>query len=350
MLDYDDFYKHIKFNGDVISNDSKYIEEFIQVLKKIFEKIILNQVYFDRDYYEEKYCPIEDELSKINFNIIALPVNNAWYDMENNTINISVYMLEMFIKLYSFEETEIKVNEKDIISLDALETLLNDPELRMMRRKAFKKYWKKNSKIIVDERKTIHLQWRIEYILNHFDDRRMIQGLEIVFRHEMAHWHIKRIKKNVREKEMCEIEEKLIYVIREQGFYQSYDYLSTHPETIVLWCEEIYADLIAIDMSHHICDGQLSEQKDMFIAIAMYYTLLRAEEVKNIKTITIQKTHPPTLLRERTVFFLLAETNKSSVLEYAIYTAGAWMAIRSVFETIFDDIIIETNENFKNNR
>lgn len=121
---------------------------------------------------------------------------------------------------------------------------------------------------------------------------------------------------------------------------------------IDLWCEEIYADIIAIDMSLSECEktNQKSENiKKVFIATAVYYTLLRAEEVRNINTIMVQSTHPPTLVREATVFCLLAETNKMSVEKFAVQVAGAWTMIREIYEMIFRDIMVEENERFKNN-
>lgn len=67
--------------------EGRDVGKWIRILNKTFANIIINQVYFEEGCYEEKYCPIEEKLSNITFNIITFSVNNAWYEMENTTIN-----------------------------------------------------------------------------------------------------------------------------------------------------------------------------------------------------------------------------------------------------------------------
>ena len=320
--------------------------------KRLFAGMFACQIYFSPEYYEIQYLPIENEAKKINLNIVGMPVNNAWYDIKDNTINISVYTIEQTLKLYNFTKVELLEKIGDSICLDDYVAILNNSELRKKGNNFWKNYWKKECRIYEDENGIFHLEWSLEQIFKYYNKKNMLQGFELIFRHEMIHWNVKHFKKEVKEKRIKKIREKMFYIIDKLGFGKTFEYLQKYKMAIDLWCEEIYADIIAIDMSLSECEktNQKSENiKKVFIATAVYYTLLRAEEVRNINTIMVQSTHPPTLVREATVFCLLAETNKMSVEKFAVQVAGAWTMIREIYEMIFRDIMVEENERFKNN-
>lgn len=323
-----------------------FLKKFEDLIKGVFCRILASQLMFKQDYYQEKYIPIRKEMDKINVYIVLEPVFNAWYDSEENTINFPLYLLNVFKRLYDFQDLEKTIRNIDFIDLDTFQEPINNECNRKQRLLQFKTLLSQLPKY---EFKMINGEWHLLWFdaLDYkfkCDDTSAMIAISLINGHEMVHWHMRKFKVSVREQYIKEAIDMLLFYIREYSSVDIQEFLFGKPDIVEAWAEEICADYFAITMSLQLNDG-IQKQRDVYLAIAYYYAALRVDELvqndrlNNNQGLKLNESHPPAAVRELTIMHWLAKDMEMPFIEYILTVAGAWFYVSSFFDETIMDLI-----------
>lgn len=334
-----------------LDDDTKlFIKRYEDSIKKVFCSALKTRIAFKQDYYQKKYYPIQKEIDKINIYIICEPVFNAWYDLEKNSINLSLYLLNIFIRLYNFQNLARGLRTIDTMNLDKFKDHIFNVHSRKRRLSEFKILLAETPKYEIKEIKgELHLLWfdQNNYEFE-YNGQCVEHGISLVYCHEMMHWHINRFKKEIRDQFIEEAKKMLFFCISEYSFFDIQKFLSIKPDAVEAWAEEICADFIAFDMAF-ASDNNIKKQKDTYLAIAYYYVALRVNELvendvlNRNEGLKLNESHPPAAVRELTVMHWRAKVAEMSYIEYMLKMAGPWLYIYSIFDATITDLLEEIN-------
>lgn len=306
------------------------LKNYGEAIKRIFCNALASQVTFKQYYYQEKYSPIRREVDKINIYIVLEPIFNAWYEPEENAINLSLYLLTIFLRLYDFQDLAKTLRNMDSTDIHMFREYLDNEHNRKQRLTEFKTLLSQTPKY---EFKTIdgelHLFWLDwdDYELK-YTDQCVMDGMSLIYRHEMVHWHMRRFKATVRKQYIKEAIDMLSFCIREYSFADIEEFLSVKTNAAEAWAEEICADFLAFNMTLELNDS-LQKQRDIYLAIAYYYAALRVNELvqndrlNSNQRLKLNESHPPAAFRELTVMHWLAKDMGVPFMEYIFTMAGA---------------------------
>lgn len=344
---------HVFFVGklttasDCLNEEQKlFLKKYENAIKGIFCAALASQVTFKQDYYQEKYSPIQKEIEKITIYIVLEPIFNAWHDPEKNTINLSLYLLNIFMRLYDFQDLAKAIRNRELTDIDTFYADIYNEHNRKQRLSEFKTILsetpKYEFKTVNDEFHLLWLNWN-DYEFK-YDDRCVMDSITLIYRHEMMHWHMRRFKESVRKQYIKEATDMLFFCVREYSFADIKKFLSVKTNAVEAWAEEICADFFAFHMTLVLNDS-VQKQRDIYLAIAYYYASLHVEELiqndalNNSQGIKLNESHPPAAVRQLTLMHWLAKDMGMPFEQYMLTSAGAWLHVSIVFNTTITDLM-----------
>lgn len=297
----------------------------------------MEQYTFKSEYYQNKYKPIKNEIQKIKFVINLEPKRNDKFNSKENTIWLSLYTLEQFIRLYRFQNITNLLMRATFLMDDYI-SLIENKKKRKKRKDALIDfiYQQPFYDLSVIDGKA-HIQWTIDYIIENPPECYEIDGMRIVFQHQMAYWHMARFDENVRKKFLNKAKSTLLKCIDIYSYKKIKEFLVSNKAAKDLWAKVICADFFACDMNIEKRNTPQAK-KYIYFAIALYFTLLKIEEFRKVNGFKLDIHYPPAAIREMTVLHMLANEYGIPLEAYFQYIAGAWFFTSTFFDSIIQDI------------
>lgn len=328
----------ITFAGYLDSDDN----DFIQGCKEVFYNIIDNRTYKDSKYKPE-FLPISDEMDKIKYVIGAKPQLQAWSDASANVIGINLFTLAVFSNLSLFKEVFQVLDASNSIEIDRLKAFLDTAgskseetmnELRNLYG-LFDKYSIKKTG------NGYQMLWNIGLFGSGENMEYVDTLLQLVYQHEMAHWHLGKFNDETRMQYIGRaLKELMDYLEAYKDNPDVYDSLHTFldGEVPYRWAEEIAADIMSYINVMSLCTSP-AERKNTCVSIAIYYAIMRLQEFHNhgSASIVLSDTHPPVYIRERVVECLAAKEYHNDLISFEATNGGAWFIVQSFFNGVLEN-------------
>ncbi|MCL2703339.1 MAG: hypothetical protein FWE91_07025 [Defluviitaleaceae bacterium] len=320
--------ERIQLEGYFASHITNDFNKPAQLLLDIFAKIFVELGEYKPEKYDPRYLPIENHLDKIMFMIGFEPKVEAQFDFSSKTVKISLFILSIFTSLSVFEGLiDILVNNNSM-QLDAVLDLFTQKHVTEQSAaeidKMFEK-WKQYSIQLKEENK-LTMTWDLSIVNDTEHSSIVFTAIRLIFHHEMAHWHLSRFNEKTRMFYFRLAKNALLNYIQSEEMPIRNDMKGfLTEEVIACWVEEIAADTMSLASLTNRHKHSAAWRRDVYIAIGLYYALLRTQEAYVGKGgILLSKTHPPVSIREEIVLRLLAQSVNMSVSEFIATQAGAW--------------------------
>lgn len=336
---------HVIFCGELrcITSEGEedgWAEKIKHLFLWAFSQVFAEGGAFPRHYYRPEYWPILKEREKLTFKIINEPANTAWYDLSDDTICISLYLLGTFSALYAYQDLAPKTLNAEFMIVDRFLNFLKDESARQARASELERIIFHDPIVSCTRgEKQTKISWSHGELLQNFRDDQILNGLRLIFQHEMAHWHMQKFCDETKKALEEEVRSCMMSCISSD--YRQDDiveYLDQNPWVIERWTSEISADYLSciVNLERAKKNGLL---KNMFIAIGMYFAVLKMEEVKQYRFLHLRESHPPAVFRELVVMHLLAHNYGMSFDDFIEKMAMSWMLISVVLEQACTDVL-----------
>lgn len=329
----------ITFAGYLDSDDNDLIQGFKEVLYNIID----NRTYKDSKYKPE-FLPISDEMDKIKYVIGTEPQLQAWSDASANVIGINLFTLAVFSNLSLFREVFKVLDASNSIEIDRLkaffDTVGSKSEETMNELLNLYGLFEKFS--IQKSGNGYQMIWNLGLFGSGENIEYAYTLLQLVYQHEMAHWHLGKFNDETRMQYIGRaLKELMDYLETYKDNPDVYDSLHAFldGEVQYRWAEEIAADIMSYINVMSKCTSP-ADRKNTCVSIAIYYALMRLQEFhyNGSASIVLSDTHPPVYIRERVVERLAAKEYNNDITSFEATNGGAWFIVQSFFNRVLENM------------